>query len=229
MKKLLIVDDEERILNLISKYAEFEGFSCECALNGEEALKKFREGGFDLVIMDIMMPGIDGFEVSKEIRKQSDVPIILLSARGEEYDRINGFKTGVDDYVVKPFSPKELMLRVKAILKRAGGSDAREGEAKNDGRDVLVYKSLEIDFTSRIVRLNGQPIDFSPTEYTILLYLAKRKNVALSKDQIIANVWTDSYGDERALIVHINSIRQKLGEYAGIIATVRGVGYRFEI
>lgn len=222
MYKILVVDDEEKIRELIGKYAKFDGHSVDFATDGMEAVEKCRENTYDAIIMDIMMPNLDGFSACREIRKTSDVPIIMLSARGEEYDKINGFELGVDDYVVKPFSPKELMLRVEAILKR---SQKAEPEQKAD-----VYKSegLEVNFTARRVYVNGSEVNLSPKEYDLLFFMIKNKDIALSREKLINKVWGyDFFGGDRTLDTHIKLLRKSLGEYSKYIVTLRGVGYRY--
>ena len=221
MSKLLIVDDEQNIRALVAKYAKFEGYETAEAENGMQALEMCRNGYFDLIIMDIMMPELDGFTASREIKKLSDTPIILLSARGEEYDRINGFEIGVDDYVTKPFSPKELMLRVGAVLKRVSGT-----KKKND---VFTLGGLSADFTARIVTIDGQRIEMSPKEYDLFFYLIRNANIALTREKLICEVWGyDFFGDDRTLDTHIKLLRRSIGEYSKYIVTLRGVGYRFE-
>ena len=221
MSKLLIVDDEQNIRALVAKYAKFEGYETAEAENGMQALEMCRNGYFDLIIMDIMMPELDGFTASREIKKLSDTPIILLSARGEEYDRINGFEIGVDDYVTKPFSPKELMLRVGAVLKRVSGT-----KKKND---VFTLGGLSADFTARIVTIDGQRIEMSPKEYDLFFYLIRNANIALTREKLICEVWGyDFFGDDRTLDTHIKLLRRSIGEYSTYIVTLRGVGYRFE-
>ncbi|MBO4355355.1 MAG: response regulator transcription factor [Clostridia bacterium] len=229
MYKLLIVDDEEKILSLIGKYAEFEGYSYVGAANGMEAIAKFKQDTFDLVVMDIMMPVLDGFSACREIRKTSDVPIILLSARGEEYDRINGFQLGVDDYVVKPFSPKELMLRIEAILKRVKKNENAINDTESNSHEIFSYKGLRIDFTARIVYIDDVKVELTPKEYELIFYLVRNRDIALSRDKILSEVWGfDFYGDDRTLDAHIKTLRHKLGDYSENIVTLRGVGYRFE-
>lgn len=221
MYSILVCDDELMIRKLIRKYAEFEGHSVHEAANGMEAVMMCRENEYDIVIMDIMMPELDGFSACREIRKNSNVPIIMLSARGEEYDKINGFELGVDDYVVKPFSPKELMLRVSAILKRGG-----KPEAENE---VIVIDTLTVDLTARTVTIDGVRVDMSPKEYDLLFYMIKNRNIALTRERLITEVWGyDFYGDDRTLDTHIKLLRKSLGEYSRLIVTLRGVGYRFE-
>lgn len=219
---LLIVDDEARIRDLIRKYAAFEGYNVEEASNGMEAIEKCRQKNYDLIIMDVMMPELDGFSACREIRRKSQVPVIMLSARGEEYDRIHGFEVGVDDYVVKPFSPRELMMRIAAVLRRSGNGN-------EDENDVVDYGDLAIDFRGRFVYVQGRRIDMSPKEYDLLFYLARNVNVALSREKLITEVWGyDYYGDDRTLDTHIKLLRRSLGDAAGHIVTLRGVGYRFE-
>lgn len=219
MYKLLVVDDEQKIREIISKYAQFEGYSVEEAPDGMTAIEMFKEKDYDLIILDVMMPDLDGFSVCRELRKNSRTPVIMLSARGEEYDRIHGFEVGIDDYVIKPFSPKELMLRVSAVLKRTNSiSD-----------DVYEYKGLKVDLAGRIVYIDGKKTDLTPKEYDLLFYLIKNKGIALTREKLISNVWGyDFFGDDRTLDTHIKLLRKNLGEYAGLIVTLRGVGYRFE-
>lgn len=225
MYKLLIVDDEENIRRLISKYAVFEGHVVEEAADGMQAVQMCRDQTFDLVICDIMMPELDGFSACREIRKFSDVPIIMLSARGEEYDKINGFSLGIDDYVVKPFSPKELMMRVEAVLNRY--HTAVPETAKTD--HVFQLEGLRIDLAARIVYVDEQRADLSPKEYDLLFYMLENKNIALSREKLITQVWGyDYYGDDRTLDTHIKLLRKSLGPYAKFIVTLRGVGYRFD-
>lgn len=219
---LLIVDDEPKIRELIRKYARFEGYEVDEAVNGMEAVEKCRNGQYDLVIMDVMMPELDGFSACREIRKTSQVPMLMLSARGEEYDRIHGFELGVDDYVVKPFSPKELMMRVGAILKRSGGMPRQEA-------DVVTIGTLVVDFTARRVTLDDRVLELSPKEYDLLFYMVRNRGIALTREKLISQVWGyDFFGDDRTLDTHIKLLRRQLGDYAEKITTLRGVGYRFE-
>ena len=222
MYKILVVDDEERIRELIGKYAKFEGHSVEFATDGMEAVEKCRTNTYDVIIMDIMMPNLDGFSACREIRKKSDVPILMLSARGEEYDKINGFELGVDDYVVKPFSPKELMLRVEAIMKRS-----QKTETVPDA-DIYKSRGLEVNFTARRVYVDGAEVNLSPKEYDLLFYMIKNKDIALTREKLINKVWGyDFFGGDRTLDTHIKLLRKSLGPYASYIATLRGVGYRY--
>lgn len=225
MYNILIVDDEEGIRTLIKKYAEYEGNTVYEAQNGMEAVDMCRLNAYDIIIMDIMMPLLDGFSAVREIRKFSDTPIIMLSARGEEYDKINGFGAGIDDYVVKPFSPKELMLRINAVMKRTKGHESDE----QNRNEVKKIGGLTADLTARTVTIDGQRIELSPKEYDLFFYMLKNKNIALSREKLITDVWGyDFYGDDRTLDTHIKMLRKKLGSYSDLITTLRGVGYRFE-
>jgi DNA-binding response OmpR family regulator len=220
--KILVVDDEARIRELIRKYAVFEGFEVAEAENGMQAVEIARKQEFDLIIMDVMMPELDGFSACREIRKESQTPVIMLSARGEEYDKIHGFELGVDDYVVKPFSPKELMMRVTAVLKRSRRDDLQT-------REVVQVGGLTVDFTARMVLVDGVNVELSPKEYDLLFYMVRNKGIALSREKLITQVWGyDFFGDDRTLDTHIKLLRKQLGNYAECIVTLRGVGYRFE-
>lgn len=221
MAKLLVVDDEEKIRSMIRKYALFEGHEVQEAANGFDAIEACRNKTFDLIIMDIMMPELDGFSACREIRKTSRVPIIMLSARGEEYDKIHGFELGIDDYVVKPFSVKELMMRVQAILKR--------GMRNTEEKEIMTFEGLKIDFTGRIVTIDGEVADLSPKEYELLFYMVRNRGIALTRERLISEVWGyDYYGDDRTLDTHIKLLRKSLKQYQRFIVTLRGVGYRFE-
>lgn len=221
MYNILVCDDESGIRMLISKYAQYEGHTVLEASDGMQAVEMCRNKDIHIVIMDVMMPEMDGFSAVRKIREFSDVPVIMLSARGEEYDRIHGFETGADDYVVKPFSPKELMMRIDVILRR--------GKIRQSNHDVMTKDKLIIDFTARKVIIDGSEIDMSPKEYDLLFYMAKNKGIALSRERLISNVWGyDFYGDDRTLDTHIKLLRRHLGEYSTIIVTLRGTGYRFE-
>jgi len=228
MYNILVVDDEARIRSIIKKYAEFEGYTITEAADGMEAVYICRSHEFDLIIMDIMMPELDGFSACREIRKISNVPIIMLSARGEEYDKINGFEVGIDDYVVKPFSPKELMLRVEAIMKRVRNNAVKEVFENR----VLSFDNggLVIDLTARTVSIDGEKISMSPKEYDLLFYMVENENIALTRETLINKVWGyDFYGDARTLDTHVKLLRKSLGKYSRYIVTLRGVGYRFEV
>lgn len=219
MYHILVVDDEAKIREIIKKYAVFEGYRVTEAANGMEAIDLCRTEPFDLIIMDVMMPELDGFSACREILKYNRTPIIMLSARGEEYDRIHGFELGIDDYVVKPFSPKELMMRVAAIIKRSGGEE----------NNRFVFEGLTVDFTARLVFIDEQRIEMSPKEYDLFFYMVRNRGVALTRERLIHDVWGyDFYGDDRTLDTHVKLLRKSLGRYSRCIITLRGVGYRFE-
>lgn len=221
MSRILIADDEEKIRSVIREYAEFEGYEVDEAVDGIEAVDKCAETHYDLIVMDVMMPKLDGFSSSKRIKENRDIPILMLSARGEEYDKLHGFEVGVDDYVVKPFSPKELMARINVIIKRNLTSAA---PSKN-----IVYPDLVIDCDGRDVFVSGTKASLTPKEFELLLYLVSNKNVALSRDKILNAVWGyDFYGDGRTVDTHIKMLRNNLGECRDYIVTVRGIGYKFD-
>ena len=223
MYSILVVDDEVQIRKLIKKYAGYEGHDVTEAENGIEAVRLCEARNFDVIIMDVMMPELDGFSASKMIRGFSDTPILILSARGEEYDKISGFRIGIDDYVVKPFSGKELMLRIDAIMKRVNAPK------KDINKDVFRFSGLEIDFVARNVTIDGERASLSPKEYDLLFYMCKNKNIALSRERLITEVWGyDFYGDDRTLDTHIKLLRKSLKNYSNMIVTLRGVGYRFD-
>lgn len=229
MLKILVVDDEVRIRTLIRKYAEFEGHSVTEAGDGMEAVHLCRQNTYDIVIMDIMMPELDGFSACREIKKVSNVPIIMLSARGEEYDKINGFELGIDDYVVKPFSPKELMLRIEAIMKRVRAVPSQNEKKPPNNTFSYDNGGLVADITARIVRVDGKPVDMSPKEYDLLFFLIENSGIALTREKLLSEVWGyDFYGDARTLDTHIKLLRKSLGRYCDCIVTLRGVGYRFD-
>lgn len=221
MERILIVDDEEKIRTIIKKYAEFEGYEIREAKDGMEAVELCRRQQFDVIIMDVMMPELDGFSACREIKKQKDIPVIMLSARGEEYDKLHGFEIGIDDYVVKPFSPKELMMRVKVVIGRHKGTEKEH--------EVFAAEGLLVDFTGRTVSIDGQRLELSPKEYELLFYMVRNRNIALSRERLISEVWGyDYYGGDRTLDTHIKLLRSSLGSYRKFLVTLRGVGYRFE-
>ncbi len=224
MYKILIVDDEAGIRAIIKKYAVFEGHEVVEAADGMEAIQVCREMKFDIIVMDVMMPELDGFSACKEIKKFSKTPILMLSARGEEYDKIHGFELGIDDYVVKPFSPKELMMRINAIVKRSRGMSETENK-----KDIFTFEGLTVDFTGRLVYIDNEKIDMSPKEYDVFFYMVKNRGIALTREKLITDVWGyDFFGDDRTLDTHIKLLRKSLGDYSKNIVTLRGVGYRFE-
>ena len=222
MYKILVVDDEVNIRRVVREYAEFEGYEVAEAENGMEAVEMVKSEDFDLIVMDIMMPKLDGFSTCKEIKKYKTVPVIMLSARGEEYDKLFGFELGIDDYVVKPFSPRELMARIKAVLKRNNVSESTVPEK-------LVFEGLEIDIAGREVYVDGEKASMTPKEYDLLFYLVKNKNLALTRDKLLEEVWGyDFFGDDRTVDTHIKMLRNSLGQYRKFIVTLRGMGYKFE-
>ena len=224
MSKILVVDDEEKIRFIIKKYAEFEGHEIKEAADGIEAVKMCDKEDFDLIILDVMMPELDGFSACKMIKAKKDIPVIMLSARGEEYDRIHGFESGVDDYVVKPFSPKELMMRVNVVVSRNNKSNIEEVK-----HEIYEKEGLKVDFTSRTVSVDGDVVNMTPKEYDLLFFFIKNKGIALTREKLINEVWGyDYYGDDRTLDTHIKLLRSSLGEYRKFLITLRGMGYRFE-
>lgn len=225
MSRLLIVDDEANIRNVVREYAEFEEYDVMEAENGMDAVKICREQDFDLIIMDVMMPKLDGFSAVKEIRKKKNTPVIMLSARGEEYDKLFGFEIGIDDYVVKPFSPKELMARVRAVINR----HAAAAPAPAETSQKLAFEGLEIDIAGREVYVDGQRAAMTPKEYDLLFYLVKNKGLALTRDRLLEEVWGyDFFGDDRTVDTHIKMLRGSLGVYRKFIVTLRGMGYKFD-
>jgi DNA-binding response OmpR family regulator len=221
---LLIVDDEADIRAVIREYAEFEGYSAAEAADGMEAVRLCREQDFALVIIDAMMPKLDGFSACKEIRKLRDIPVLILSARGEEYDKLFGFEMGADDYVTKPFSPKELMMRVNVIINRHKARNAASQP------EAFAFGGLRIDEAGRSVFIDGERADLTAKEFDLLLCLVKNRGVVLTRDQILNQVWGyDHFGDDRTVDAQIKLLRSKLGVYRGRIVTRRGVGYEFEI
>ncbi|MBQ1890918.1 MAG: response regulator transcription factor [Firmicutes bacterium] len=223
MAKILIVDDEARIREVIREYAQFNKYETDEAEDGMQAVAKCLNNDYDLIIMDIMMPRLDGYSACKEIKKEKDIPVIMLSARGEEYDKLFGFELGIDDYVVKPFSPKELMARVAAVLARKARA---EGGTK---QTTLVSGGLEVNTESRTVTVDGVKIDCTLKEYEILAYLMQNRNIALSRDRMLQDIWGyDFFGDDRTIDTHIKNLRGRLGAYRDKITTVRGIGYKFE-
>ena len=226
MSKILVVDDEAKIREVIKEYASFDGFNVSEAVDGMDAINKCKQEKFDLIIMDVMMPRLDGFSAIKEIRKTSNTPVIMLSARGEEYDKLFGFEIGVDDYVTKPFSPKELMARVNAVLSRASKVSSDKEENKNK---EYIYEDLKIDMLGRVVYLKNKKLELTPKEYDLLVYLVVNKNIALSREKILNEVWGyDFFGEDRTVDTHIKMLRNSIGKYRKNIATVRGMGYKFE-
>lgn len=219
--KVLIVDDEEMIRGVLKEYVEFEGGVAYEASDGMQAVKLCKENDFDIILMDIMMPRLDGFSAVKEIKKFNDIPVIMLSARSEEYDKLFGFEIGVDDYVTKPFSPKEVMARINAVLKRKNN---------DDNKDVVTFEGLTIDMMGRNVYVDGEKAELTPKEYEILFYFVKNKSIALTREKLLMDVWGfDFYGDDRTVDTHIKMLRSNLKQYRKFIVTLRGLGYKFEV
>lgn len=226
MIQLLVVDDEAKIREVIREYAEFNDFEVTEAEDGMVAVGLCNVRDFDIIIMDIMMPRLDGFSACKEIRKTKDIPIIMLSARSEEYDKLFGFELGIDDYVIKPFSPKELMARVNAVLARRA---AQAPKVQDQPVETLDFDGLSINMAGRIVTVDGEKIELTPKEYELLFYLVENKNIALSRDKLLSDIWGyDFFGDDRTIDTHIKNLRNSLGPYRDFIVTQRGVGYKFE-
>ena len=222
MYKILVVDDEPKIREVIREYAEFSGYEVTEAEDGMSAIGLCKLNDYDLVIMDIMMPKLDGFSACKEIKKIKDIPVIMLSARGEEYDKLFGFELGIDDYIVKPFSPKELMARINAVLSRFKA-------ASHSNQTTLKFDGLEINIPARTVSVDGKKVELTPKEYDLLFYLVENKNIALSRDKLLSDIWGyDFFGDDRTIDTHIKNLRNSLGPYRDYIVTLRGVGYKFE-
>ena len=217
--KILVCDDEALIRNVIKEYLTLENYEVLEAKNGLEAIDIIQENDVDLVVMDIMMPKMDGYQAVREIKKIKDVPFIMLSARNEEFDKLIGFDIGIDDYVTKPFSPKELIARIKAVTKRTKGEEA-----------TYRYETLVLDDLAHEVTIDGETVVLTPKEYDLLKYFMQNKNIALSRDTILSNIWGyDFYGDERTVDTHVKTLRNNLGRYRDSIKTVRGMGYKFDV
>ena len=218
--KVLIGDDEEMIRAVLREYVEFEGGEADEACDGMEAVTKCRDNNYDVVLMDVMMPRLDGFSAVKEIRKFSQVPVIMLSARGEEYDKLFGFEIGSDDYVTKPFSPKEVMARIHAVMKRG----------KSEQREVYEFEGLKIDVVGRNVYVDGERADLTPKEYELLFFFVQNIGIALTRERLLNKVWGyDFYGDDRTVDTHVKMLRSNLKDYRKFIVTLRGLGYKFEV
>lgn len=220
--RVLIVDDEAMIREVLREYVEFEGNEAFEAEDGMEAVRLCRENDYDVILMDVMMPHLDGFSAVKEIKKSKDIPVIMLSARGEEYDKLFAFELGVDDYVTKPFSPKEVMARINAVTKRRIVAPT--------GNEILKFEGLEIDMAGRNVYVDGVKAELTPKEYELLFYLVRNKGIALSREKLLYDVWGfDFYGDDRTVDTHIKMLRSNLKDYRKFIVTLRGLGYKFEV
>lgn len=216
---ILIVDDEDLIREVIKEYSENEGYNVYEASDGIEAIDIIKENNIDVIVLDIMMPKLDGFSAYKEIKKIKNIPTIILSARTEEYDKLLGFELGIDDYLTKPFSPKELIARIKAITKRASGTT-----------DKFIYEDLVVDFMGYTIYIEGKEVKVTPKEFEILTYMIKNKNIAISRENLLSTIWGyDYFGDDRTIDTHVKMLRNNLGKYRDLIQTVRGIGYKFEI
>ena len=221
MTKILIADDEPGIRAVIKEYAEFSGYEIDEACDGMDAVEMAKTNHYDAGVLDIMMPRLDGFSACKEIKKNQDIPVIMLSARGEEYDKLFGFELGIDDYMVKPFSPKELMARLNVVISRHSGTAF--------GGDVYRYEGLEVDFSGRTVKIDGEEARLTPKEYDLLFYMVRNRNIAFSRQKLLLDVWGyDFFGDDRTVDSHIKMLRANLGKYRDLIVTLRGMGYKFE-
>jgi DNA-binding response OmpR family regulator len=219
-----MVDDEENIRLVVREYAEFEGWHVDEAGDGMEAIDCVKKADFDIVVLDVMMPRLDGFSACKEIKKLKPIPVIMLSARSEEYDKLHGFEIGVDDYVVKPFSPKELMARIKVAIMRSRPLLDEKPEEK------IRFEGLEIDMAGRLVKVDGVRAAMTPKEYDLLFFLVKNINLALTRERLLEEVWGfDFFGDDRTVDTHIKMLRNNLGDYRKFIVTLRGMGYKFEV
>ena len=225
MYKILVVDDEDKIREVLREYAEFEGYEVTEAKDGMEAVRICKEKDFDVIVMDVMMPKLDGFSACKEIRKFKSTPFLMLSARGEEYDMLFGFEIGVDDYVVKPFSPKEVMARIHVIINRNSRQKSEESK-----KELIKLDGLTIDIAGRNVYVDDVKAEMTPKEYDLLFYLVRNQNLALTRDKLLNDVWGyEFFGDDRTVDTHIKMLRNSLGKYRDYIVTLRGLGYKFEV
>jgi len=223
MFHILFVDDEDAIREGFAEYAAFLGYEVTQAKDGMEAVALCRARDFDVIVMDVMMPRMDGFTACQEIRREKDIPVLMLSARGEEYDKLHGFRLGIDDYVTKPFSPREVLARLGVLVRRSRPAP----EASRN--EVYRFGGLVIDVTARTVEIDGARVDMTPKEYDLLFYLVRNRNIALSREKLLSEVWGyDFFGDDSTVNTHVKVLRQRLGEYGARIVTIRGVGYRFE-
>lgn len=223
MPRILIVDDEPDIHELIRRFAERDGYETVCVSDGADAVELCRKEDFDAIVMDFMMPEMDGLMATRKIHETKDIPVLMLSARGTEYDKLFGFEAGIDDYVTKPFSPKELMARLRVILRRHGGN-AREKQ-----EPALSFRGLSVDESGRRVTMDGEAVELTAKEFDLLVYLLRNRGIVLSRDKILNEVWGyDFFGEDRTVDWQIKLLRQKLGPYRENVRTVRGVGYKFD-
>lgn len=226
MPRILVVDDEPDICRLISRYAEHDGFETVGVSDGSEAVSLCQKQDFDIIIMDAMMPEMDGFTATRKIREEKDIPVLMLSARGAEYDKLYGFEVGVDDYVTKPFSPRELMARVNVIIKR----HAKDSDMPESRDSILEFDGMKIDIPGRILYLDGVRTELTAKEFDLLLFLARHKGIVMSRDRILSSVWGyDSFGYDRTVDWQMKLLRGKLGKYRDMIETIRGIGYKFDV
>lgn len=224
-EKILVIEDESRIREMIKEYLENEGFAITEAGDGAHGIEKFQNGNFDLIVLDVMLPKVDGWSVCREVRRNSQVPVIMLTARGEEYDRLFGFELGVDDYMVKPFSPRELTARIKAVLRRSSASMGSGAAA-----EVFEYKSLKVNLDSRKVTIDGKNVEMTPKEFDLLGFFIRNRDRVFTREQLLDKVWGYEFGgDYRTVDTHVKMLRESLGQYRSLIVTAWGVGYKFEI
>lgn len=223
-ERILLIEDENRIREMVKEYLENEGFKITEAADGEEGLNKFKSSEYDMIVLDVMLPKVDGWSVCREVRRASSIPILMLTARGEEYDRLFGFELGVDDYIVKPFSPKELVARMKAVLRRSSGI------SKNTSADLFEYKDLLVNIVARKVTIAGINVEMTPKEFDLLSFFVKNMDRVFTREQLLDKVWGYEFGgDYRTIDTHVKMLRESLGEHRNLIVTAWGVGYKFEI
>lgn len=224
-ERILLIEDESRIREMVKEYLENEGFLITEAYDGADALDKFKNIDFDMLVLDVMLPKVDGWSVCREVRRTSSIPILMLTARGEEYDRLFGFELGVDDYMVKPFSPKELVARMKAVLRRSSNAANIVFSA-----DLFEYRSLSVNISSRKVTIDGRNIEMTPKEFDLLSFFVKNRDRVFTREQLLDKVWGYEFGgDYRTIDTHVKMLRESLGEYRSLVVTVWGVGYKFEM
>ncbi len=223
-ERILLVEDEDRIREMVKEYLQNEGFVVTEAMDGADALDKFKELEFDMLVLDVMLPKVDGWSICREVRKTSEIPVLMLTARGEEYDRLFGFELGADDYIVKPFSPKELVARMKAVLRRSRNSTGGAYSAA-----LFEHKGLSVNIVSRKVTVDGRSIEMTPKEFDLFSFFIKNRDRVFTREQLLNQVWGYEFGgDYRTVDTHVKMLRESLGKYRDLLVTVWGVGYRFE-